>query len=98
MVLGIFVTTGDYIVLFLIMRGDPADPLTAARSLSDYVNYIIMLCKDCNGRSPVVIYDSLSYYHANCKLPSNCLWQVHSLVQCQCALGVVILSARQQPA
>ena len=43
MVLGIFVTTGDYIVLFLIMRGDPADPLTAARSLIDFVSWIIML-------------------------------------------------------
>jgi hypothetical protein len=29
----------------LTMRGDPADPLTTVRSLRDYVNYIIMLCK-----------------------------------------------------
>jgi hypothetical protein len=68
------------------MRGDPADPLAAARSLIDYVSCIIMLydhdrrpmrdlyntmgtlqettgdyigLRQTNGRSPVIIYDSL---------------------------------------
>jgi hypothetical protein len=61
-----------------MMRGDPADPLTAARSLRDYVCCIIMLHKHNdyrrlygttaghNDRSPIVIYNSLLYHCANC--------------------------------
>ena len=35
----IHVATGNYIVNFLTMRGDPADPLTAARSLTIWATY-----------------------------------------------------------
>ena len=63
---------------FFMMRGDPADPLTAARSLRDYVCCIIMLHKHNdyrrlygttaghNDRSPIAIYNSLLYHCANC--------------------------------
>jgi len=74
----IHITTGYCIVHFFMMRGDPADPLTAARSLRDYVCCIIMLHKHNdyrrlygttaghNDRSPIVIYNSLLYHCANC--------------------------------
>jgi len=45
------------------MRGDPADPLTAVRSLRDFVSWIIMLY---NHNRELRL----------CKLPGNCLWQV----------------------
>ena len=55
------------------MRGDPADPLTAARSLRDLISWIIMLYnrnrripQTIMADLPIVICDSLSYCCANC--------------------------------
>ena len=65
------------------MRGDPADPLTAARSLRDFSSWIIMLYNHSRGLQqtimadiPVVICDSLSYCYAYCLVTacSRCVY------------------------
>ena len=62
------------------MRGDPADPLTAARSLRDFVSWII-----------IMLYNHNRGLQQTIKLPGNynCLWQERH----QCVLDMIILSA-----